>query len=204
MTHRRTFLTLLTAAGIAAVATPAPAQQLGPEEKAAAFVRATGDRLVGIINGPGSDAEKRAALLRAVDQTVDVDGIARFCLGRFWSKATPEQQKQYLQLFRSVLANNIGSKLGQYQGVSFSMGRRKRQGDDAAVMTTVLRPNNPPTDVDWIISNPSTDPKIIDVIAEGTSLRLTQRQDYASFLSHNGENVDALITAMREQVGQTK
>ena len=203
MTHRRTFLTLLSSAGLAA-ATASRAQPLPPEEKAAVFVKATGDRLIGIITGPGSDAEKRAALVKAVDQTVDVDGIARFCLGRFWNKASPDQQKQYLQLFRSVLAANITSKLGQYQGVSFSMGRRKRQGDDAAVMTTVLRPNNPPADVDWIIANPGTEPKIVDVVAEGTSLRLTQRQDYASFLTRNGENIDALISAMRDQVAQTK
>jgi phospholipid transport system substrate-binding protein len=173
-------------------------------EKAATFVKATGEKLVGVINGPGSDADKRAALGKIIDQAVDVDGVARFCLGRFWSRATPDQQKQYLELFRSVLVTNITSKLGQYQGVSFTMGRRREQGEDAAVLTTVLRPNNPPTDVDWIIANPTANPRIIDVIAEGTSLRLTQRQDYASFLSHNGEDINALITAMRQQVSQNK
>jgi phospholipid transport system substrate-binding protein len=167
-------------------------------------VKATGEKLVGVINGPGSDADKRAALGKIIDQAVDVDGVARFCLGRFWSRATPDQQKQYLELFRSVLVTNITSKLGQYQGVSFTMGRRREQGEDAAVLTTVLRPNNPPTDVDWIIANPTANPRIIDVIAEGTSLRLTQRQDYASFLSHNGEDINALITAMRQQVSQNK
>jgi phospholipid transport system substrate-binding protein len=69
------------------------------------------------------------------------------------------------------------------------------------VSTVVERPNNPPTNVDWIISNPATDPKIIDVVAEGTSLRLTQRSDYSSYLSHNNNNLDALINAMRQQVG---
>ena len=206
MTHRRTFLTYFAAAGVAGAATLAlPARaQAQAAEKAAVFVKATGEKLVGAVNGPGSDADKRAALTRVIDQTVDVDGIARFCLGRFWNKATPEQQKQYLELFHAVLVTNITSKLGQYQGVSFTMGRRREQGEDAAVMTTVLRPNNPPTDVDWIISNPASNPKIIDVIAEGTSLRLTQRQDYASFLSHNGDDVDALITAMRQQAAQNK
>jgi phospholipid transport system substrate-binding protein len=42
-------------------------------------------------------------------------------------------------------------------------------------------------------------PMVIDVIAEGTSLRLTQRCDYASFLSRNGNNVQALIDALRQQ-----
>jgi phospholipid transport system substrate-binding protein len=66
-----------------------------------------------------------------------------------------------------------------------------------------MRPNNPPTAVDWIIANPSADPKIVDVVAEGTSLRLTQRQDYASYLTHNNGSIDALIAAMKNQVSQS-
>jgi phospholipid transport system substrate-binding protein len=40
------------------------------------------------------------------------------------------------------------------------------------------------------------------VVAEGTSLRLTQRQDYASYLTHNNNNIDALIAAMKNQISQ--
>jgi phospholipid transport system substrate-binding protein len=42
------------------------------------------------------------------------------------------------------------------------------------------------------------------VLAEGTSLRLTQRSDYASYLSHNNYDINALITAMRQQAEQNK
>ena len=147
-------------------------------------------------------ASKRAAMTQILDADVDVDGIAKFCLGRFWRIATPEQQKQYLALFHEVLVTNITAKLGDYQGVTFTMGRSKPQDDEAVVSTTVIRPNNPPAAVDWVISNPSTDPKIVDVVAEGTSLRLTQRQDYASYLIHNNNNVAALIAAMKNQVSQ--
>jgi phospholipid transport system substrate-binding protein len=41
------------------------------------------------------------------------------------------------------------------------------------------------------------------VIAEGTSLRLTQRQDYASYLTRNNNNVDALINAMQQQTARS-
>ena len=64
----------------------------------------------------------------------------------------------------------------------------------------VERPNNPPTNVDWVISDPDSNPKISDVIAAGTSLRLTQRSDYASYLAHN--SVDALINALQQQAAQ--
>jgi phospholipid transport system substrate-binding protein len=88
--------------------------------------------------------------------------------------------------------------------VKFTIGRSRPQDDDEIVSSLVERPNNPPTNVDWVISNPTRSPKIIDVLAEGTSLRLTQRSDYASYLSHNNYDINALITAMRQQAEQNK
>jgi phospholipid transport system substrate-binding protein len=99
-----------------------------------------------------------------------------------------------------VLVNNIATKLGDYRGVRYTIGRAQ-QRDETAVLRTVLeRPNNPPTNVDWIISNPASDPGIVDILAEGTSLRLTQREDYASYLTRRNNSTDALIDAMRQQV----
>jgi len=198
MIHRRPLITLAAASAMVPLSVHAQTT-----EKASAFVKSTGDRLVAVVNGPGSAPTKRAAMTKILDADVDVDGIGKFCLGRFWRLATSEQQKQYLTLFHEVLVTNITSKLGEYQGVTFTMGRSKPQDDQAVVSTTVVRPNNPPTAVDWIIANPSSDPKIIDVVAEGTSLRLTQRQDYASYLAHNNNNVDALIAAMKNQIAQS-
>jgi phospholipid transport system substrate-binding protein len=171
-------------------------------DKAAAFVKMTGDKLVAVVNGPGSTSAKRSQMTQIISSDVDVDGIGRFCLGRYWRQATPEQQKQYLTLFHEVLVTNITSKLGEFKGVTFTMGRARPQDEEAVVSTTVVRPNNAPTAVDWIIANPTSQPKIIDVVAEGTSLRLTQRQDYMSYMAHNNNNVDALIAAMKNQISQ--
>jgi phospholipid transport system substrate-binding protein len=198
MTYRRHLLTLAAVSALL----PCSVRAQGTD-KASAFVKSTGDRLVAIVNGPGSAASKRTAMTQILSTDVDVDGIGRFCLGRFWRQATPEQQKQYLSLFHEVLVTNITAKLGDYQGVTFTMGRSRSQDEEAVVSTVVVRPNNPPTAVDWIISNPSSAPRIIDVVAEGTSLRLTQRQDYASYLTHNNNNLDALIAAMKNQVSQS-
>jgi phospholipid transport system substrate-binding protein len=198
MISRRHFLTLATVSALLPLSVYAQST-----DKAAAFVKSTGDRLVAVVNGPGSTSTKRSQMSQIIGSDVDVDGIGRFCLGRYWRLATPEQQKQYLTLFHEVLITNITSKLGEYQGVTFTMGRSKPQDEEAVVSTTVVRPNNAPTAVDWIIANPSGQPRIIDVVAEGTSLRLTQRQDYASYLTHNNNSIDALIAAMKNQISQS-
>ncbi len=165
-----------------------------------AFVKSTADKLVSVVNGQESDREKRAKLMQIIDGTVDVDGVARFCLGRFWRNASAEQQQRYTQLFHQVLVNNIAAKLGEYRGVRYTIGRTQQRDETAVVSTVIERPNNPPAKVDWIISDPAGVPRIIDVVAEGASLRLTQRDDYTSYLNRHNYSVDALIEAMHQQV----
>jgi phospholipid transport system substrate-binding protein len=202
MPNRRNILVLIAASLLPVGRLVHPASAQTGAGSASDFVKSIGDKLVAVVNGPGSEREKRDRLTQIIDSGVDVDGVARFCLGRFWRNASPEQQKRYMELFHQVLVNNITSKLGDYQGVRFTMGRAQQRDDNDVVSTVVGRPNNPPTNVDWIISAANGSPRIVDVVAEGTSLRLTQRSDYASYLSRNNNNIDALINAMRQQVAQ--
>jgi phospholipid transport system substrate-binding protein len=197
MLHRRRFLT--SGLGMAAPAFLIRRAAAQAVEKANAFIQQTGDRLVAVVNGAQAAADKRRAIAQILEGAVDIDGVARFCLGRFWRIATPDQQKRFLAAFHEVLVTNISSKLGEYRGVKLAVQRGRQQDDEGIVTTVVERPNNPPTAVDWVVEKPATAPRIIDVIAEGTSLRLTQRQDYASYLTRNNNDVDALINAMKQQ-----
>lgn len=203
MLNRRDSFAAAAALVLGATAMPRFAQAQGVE-KATAFVQQTGDKLTAIVNGNLGAVEKRRALTQVMEVTVDSDGIARFCLGRFWRGASADQQKRYLAAFHEVLVTNIASKLGEYRGVRVSVQRARMQEDDVIVTTTVERPNNPPTAVEWVIGQPGAAPRIVDVQAEGTSLRLTQRQDYAAYLSRNNNDVDALIAAMKAQTAAGK
>src|SRR5450755_2060637 len=97
MPNRRNFLVLIAASLLPAtgrLVRPASAQAGGG--RASEFVQGIGDKLVAVVNGPGSEREKRERLTQIIDSGVDVDGVARFCLGRFWRSAAPEQQKRYM------------------------------------------------------------------------------------------------------------
>ena len=202
MLTRRALLTLGAACSVLALTpggllSPAQAQSAGG---AAGFIEGFGNQLVAVVNGNASLSEKQQTLRPLIDQAVDVDTIARFCLGRYVNMASSQQLSEFTKLFHAVLVENITSKIGEYRGVTFKMADTVTRGSDAEVGTIVTRPNEAPTNVRWVVSMASGSPKIIDVIAEGTSLRLTQRSDYSSFLSHHANDVSSLITAMRQQV----
>ncbi len=196
MLTRRHLLTLTAAAATAFVVPRAWAQSFD----ATSFVVSLGNSLTQIVNSPGAYEDKKQRLVPLIEKDVDVDGIARFCLGRFSRTATPQQVQEYTRLFHQVLLNNIFGKIGQYEGVTFKPTTTTQSEEGALVGTLIQRPNQQPNNVQWVVNSAGGQPKIIDVKAEGTSLRLTQRNDYASYLSQNGGNVDALITAMKRQL----
>jgi phospholipid transport system substrate-binding protein len=168
-------------------------------EQATTFIDVVGRGLMDTVNGASNPAAKAEGLERIIENNVDISAVARFCIGRFWRIATPEQQKEYLELFHQVLVRNITGRVGEYQGVSIVTNRATAREDGVAVTTTVTRPNNAPNRVDWLVTSETGKPRVIDVIAEGTSLRLTQRNDYLAFLSRNNNSVQALIEALRQQ-----
>lgn len=189
--------------GLAALpfARPAASQQI-EISRAASFIQATGEELVAAINASGASvAQRRERVAAVLRRAVDVEGVGRFILGRYWRVATAEQQAEYLRLFEEVLIRNLSARFGEYQGVRFALGRSQaRTEEDALVNTVVERPGSPAFGLDWRVAEVGGQPRIVDVIAEGTSLRLTTRSEYSSVISRNGNTIEPLLVAMRQQI----
>ena len=200
--HRRTLLAALPAAAFAPMlARPAMAQV--DTGRATAFIQAIGQELVAAINGGGAVAQRRERVAAILRRAVDVEGVGRFILGRWWRNASAGEQAEYVRLFEETLIRNLSARFGEYQGVRFSLGRsQQRTEDDALVNTVIERPGNPAYSLDWRVGEVGGQPRIVDVIAEGTSLRLTQRSEYSAVITRNGGRVGALLDAMRNQIAQ--
>ena len=194
----------LLLAGLAILPLVARAQPAADTAQAATFVRQAGVDLAGVVAGATSPADKQARLAPYLQRVVDEDGVARFCLGRYWQSATPEQRTEYLRLFHKVLLNGVVNRLGDYQAgsIKVTVSTPVEKPDGTYVPTTVETTGSKPVNITWLVTKDGNTMHIADVVAEGMSLRMTQRSDYASFLAHNGGDVGALITALRRQVGE--
>lgn len=167
------------------------------------WLETTGNKMVAVVNSDASAKEKKAKFLTVLNEDVDVDTIAKFCLGRFWRTASPDEQKEYLQLFRQVLINSITDRLGEYKGVSFNIGKTSKNADNKFTIETILhRPKQPDVSIQWIINIENGEPKVVDIIGENASLSVTQRGDYTSFIARHGNSVSALIDALKRQISR--
>jgi phospholipid transport system substrate-binding protein len=205
LTRRRTSFLLIAGAAmsVAGVNRLADAEGSVSAAQATQFVRQSGDRLVAILIGPGDPPEKRRQLCALIMERVDVPGIARFALGRFWNAASDKQRDEYVRLLPALLLTAVGGDLGEYRNMSFTIDRSSQVDVWVQVWTTLLLPGVPPRHVGWTVGATGNAVKIVDIVAEGISLRITQRDDCGRFLAHNNHNMDDLIAVMRRQANIT-
>jgi phospholipid transport system substrate-binding protein len=200
---RRTLIGLPVLTGAIAMLPRQGLAEIDPA-RATAFVRDAGNDLVAAINDTRVDVtvrrERVAVVLR---RAIDIEGTGRFILGRYVRQASPAELAEYGRLFDDIIVRNLSARFGEYRGVRFSLGRsQQRTEEDVLVNTIIERPNQPPFSLDWRVADVGGQPKVVDVIAEGTSLRLTTRSEYAAVIQRNGGRVAALLDAMRNQIAQ--
>ena len=173
----------------------------GNEEGAIAFVQDLGDSAIAVLKAPDSTPEQRHASFQALlDRGFAVDTIGRFALGRYWRTASPEQQKEYLALFREFVLKSYASRLDGYSGETFTVVKAHAIDDkDTLVNTEITQSNAEPIRVDYRVRARQGDYKIVDVLVEGISLITTQRSEFASIINRDG--IDGLLALMRDYDG---
>ena len=75
---------------------------------------------------------------------------------------------------------------------------------DTTVLSQITHPDaSKATTIDWRVRQQDGKMSVIDVIVEGISLSVTQRQEYASVIQNSGGKIDGLLDTMREQLKAT-
>ena len=189
-------------AALLGLASPASAQR---DDAASSFVRNTTTKLVTIVNTASTAQEMHHQLAQIIESSVDVDGIGRFCLGRFWDGATPDQRRDYLIAFRSVLVTKIANHLGEYHGARLTIGQARASAGTEIVASTIERTGAPSTEIDWVIGTTADgNSRIVDLLSQGISLRQTQTSDFRAYLAQHNYSVQNLIDGLRLLVAASR
>lgn len=201
--RRRRVMTVLATAMLLASTVGLSVQARADDvSQARAMIQSTGSQLLNVVNSSQSDAQKQTAMAQLVRGVVDVDGVARFVLGRYWRVATPAQQQDYMQTFRQLLVYAVTGQASSFGGAKMTVGQAAQRDAGIVVDSDVMVPGKPEAQVQWVVANIGGQLKIIDIIAEGTSLRLTERNDYAGVISQHGGQIQPLLDAMHHQLAR--
>ena len=148
-----------------------------------------------------TDAQRLNELVNLLNTATDLDLVGRLVLGQYWRSATEAQRAEYTKLFKELVVKTMADRLNTYGGETFEITAAKPVDErDTVVSTKIFRPasGSQPIAVDWRVRSLDGRYSIIDIVAEGVSMVVTQRSEVGSVVSQKG--MDGLIQTMRERL----
>lgn len=188
--NRRTLL----AFALAVTMPSGAAWALSPSE-AERFVESLGTELREIVQEATPGDPRADAFLDLFRRTTALSDIGRFTMGRHWPEMSDAQRAAFLEAFERYAARAYTNRLGDYDGQRLEVRGSQDVGRRGILVRTVLiQPNAQDLQIDWLINDRNGEPQVVDIVAEGVSLSIAQREEFAGMVERRGGDYDRFIS----------
>jgi phospholipid transport system substrate-binding protein len=130
---------------------------------------------------------------------VDFQRMTALAAGHFWREATPEQQKQLTNEFRTLLVFTYSGAISQIkdQKLEFKPLRAEPSDTEVEVRSQVVQPRGEPLQLNYRLAKTPSGWKIYDVNVLGAWLVETYKGNFAAEINKGG--IDGLIKTLSEK-----
>lgn len=186
-----------------AVAAAPPAAAADPAEEARAFVESMADQAIQALTPTGISRGERIRRFRVLfNEDFAVHAIGVWVLGRYWNRATPEEQKTYMGLFEDYIVASYVDSFSTYAGEKLKIVKTiPDDASSATVYSEIVLPDTgkTPVRVNWRIDGLNSTPKVVDVVVEGVSMSTTLRSEFGSIIRREGGHLAGLLKVLRDK-----
>ena len=165
------------------------------------FVQSTVNRASDILSKNISKEEKINKLKLIAKDTVDIKGVGFYSLGSTRKNLNNKQKIRYLLLFEDYFLKSFSSRLSEYTNPKIEVIGKEILNKNYTIVNSILvgTSNRPEVKIDWrVYTKDPINPLIRDLIIEGLSLARTQKEEFASILNSNDNNIDVLFKSLEE------
>ena len=165
------------------------------------FVQSTVNRASKLLGEDITKVEKIEKLKLIAKETVDIRGIWFYTLGKKRKSLNEQEKKRYAKLFEEYFLKSFSSRLAEYTNPEIDVQGKEKLNENYTIVNSILKATNerPEIKIDWRIytKNPEN-PLIRDLIIEGLSLARTQKEEFASVLNSNNDDIEALFKVLEK------
>lgn len=166
-------------------------------------VKKTVDEVVRIVadkETKKNEQKRRQALKKTISLVFNYEEMAKRSLGKHWNQRTPEERKQFVVLFSTLLENSYAGKIESYNNEKIVYIKESIDGNYAEVKSKVVTAKRDEFSLDYRLLNESGKWMVYDVVIEGVSLVSNYRSQFNRIITANGyaELVKKLQTKSEE------
>ena len=165
------------------------------------FVQSTVNRASKLLSDNTPKDKKINELKLIAKDTVDIQGIGFYTLGSIRKTLDKKQKEKYIELFEKYFLKSFSSRLAEYTNPEIDVYGKEVLNENYTIVHSTLKATSerPEIKIDWRIYTKNPDnPLIRDLIIEGLSLARTQKEEFASVLSTNDGDINALYKTLEE------
>jgi phospholipid transport system substrate-binding protein len=168
-----------------------------------AFVQSISDNVMNLLHSSKSDSEKEKDLTKIFEDTVDIEWIAKFVIGKYWNEITPEQKAEYLTVYREYLIKSYVPMFKKYNNQEILIKNIDSGANSQYSVKTEIKSKekNEAYTVEYKLKTKDNTYKVRDIIAEGVSLLSTQRSEFGSIIGSEG--IEGLSKKLKEKIELT-
>ena len=147
--------------------------------------------------------EKNAIIEKIALENVDIKALGLYTLGKIRKDLDENTINDYQELFQKYFLKSLTSRLTDYSSQKFEVIESEQKSSNYTIVKSKIAESvkSPEIKIDWRVftKNPQK-PLIRDLIVEGLSLARTQKEEFASILNSNNNDINALLKKLEEFV----
>ena len=152
-----------------------------------------------------SKDQKAKFIEKVALENVDINALGLYTLGELRKSSNENDISKYQKSFEKYFLKSLTSRLTDYSSSKFEILEEDKKSSNYTIVKSIIIPDDggPDIKIDWRIytKNPEK-PLIRDLIVEGLSLARTQKEEFASVLNSNNNDIKILINKLDEFVNK--
>ena len=152
------------------------------------------------LKGEAGKKVKEQRVEAAANKLFDYVELSKRTLGLNWNKFSPEQRKEFVELYRTILKNAYVDKITAYTNEQVNFTKEVPLTETTVEVQSVVVSKGGETPIFYRVMKKENSWKVYDVVIEGVSLINNYRTQFREILGNNPP--EKLLETLRKKVSK--
>lgn len=152
------------------------------------------------LKGEAGKKVKEQKIMAAAEKLFDFVELSKRTLGLNWNKFTPEQRKEFVELYKTILKDAYVDKITAYTDEKINFTKEVSLSETTIEVQSTIVAKTADVPVYYRVIKKGSEWKVYDVVIEGVSLISNYRTQFREILGNNPPAT--LLDTLRKKVGK--
>ena len=152
------------------------------------------------LQGESGEKVKAQRIAAAAEKLFDFVELSKRTLGLNWNKFTPDQRKEFVELFKTILKDAYVEKITAYTNEQVNFTKEVPLSEDTVEVQSDIVAKSGQVPIYYRVIKKDSEWKVYDVVIEGVSLVSNYSTQFREILANNPP--EKVLETLRKKVGK--